>query len=66
MTRHDHLLTLPRFVYDEAIGLIPILCMAEDAASLNDALSGGFVWEESPQGHAYWQGVVDTWGKKEQ
>lgn len=30
-------------------------CLAGDNAA--DALAGAFVWSDSPEGHAYWDGV---------
>jgi len=61
MTAFDQIITsLPASIMQEALIMSPVACLADEADTLRDALSGCFVFDGTPQGADYWNAVIET------
>jgi hypothetical protein len=53
---------LPEEIRDQAISNTKPTLLEQDAIaeSLREAISGAFIWDDSPQGHKYWEEVFNS------
>jgi hypothetical protein len=62
MTAYEQIIThLPIATRTQALGLAPITCLADRADTLNDALNGCFVFDNTPQGADYWTAAIEKY-----
>jgi hypothetical protein len=54
---------LPEPARTEALNIVTYATSQLKVKSLYEALSGGFVWYESPQGRYYWEAITESYEK---
>ena len=59
MTRLDYFKTLPIRQKRKAIKNTPEDMLKMEVSGIDYALYGAFVWDESPEGHKYWNRVLE-------
>ena len=61
MTVKNYLLQLPADVSEKAIINAKIEMLDQPADDICDAILSAFYWDETPQGHDYWEAIYNAY-----